>query len=367
MNTSHSNATKPAGAARMADVAERAGVSVATVSRALGGGTGKRTSKTYRAILQAAREVGYKVDALATRSLLENVACITVGMHHEGDGSFDGDMGYTPAGFFGRFIYGVERGAQRYEAHLGLFNLDRGPDLESQIRHIVQKKHINGLVLIVTDDLRGLRIPTDLCPTVYLNSSPTLEMENLDTVAADDVCGVQMAVKRLVELGHRRIAFWKAVPTDSHQQCRLEGYRNQMLAMGLGYERVYHEEKDEYPDLPFLERMAISFEHQYLKDGEKPTAIVAGNDVFAFVLIRLATQHGIRIPQDLSLFGFDNIEAGAHTCPSLSTVVLNMEAMGYEAVRMLARRLEEPAGPCCRVILPAKLVERESTGDAGNC
>ncbi len=351
------------GTARLVDIAEKAGVSVATVSRALSNGASKRTD-TYRSILQAAKEVGYKIEASHTQPLLENVACITIGVHREGDGSFDSDMGYTPAGFFGRFIYGVERGSQKYDAHLGLFNLVRSPDLEGQIRNIVQKKKINGIVLIVTDDLGDVTIPADLCPMVYLNSSPILEMENLDTVASDDVCGIQMVVKRLVELGHRKIAFWKAVPTGFHQQCRLEGYRNQMLAMGLTYERVYFEEKEKYPDMSFLERMGISFQHQYLQDEDKPTAIITGNDIFAYVLIRLATQHGIRIPQEMSLFGFDNIDASAHTCPSLSSVVLNMEAMGYEAVRLLIRRLEEPASPCCRVILPARLVERESIGPA---
>jgi DNA-binding LacI/PurR family transcriptional regulator len=360
----YGNGVKTVSAARLVDIAEKAGVSVATVSRALSNGRPKGTAKTYHAVIQAARDVGYKVDTHESRPLLENAACITVGMHREGDGSFDCDMGYTPAGFFGRFIYGVERGTQRYEAHLGLFNLNRSPDLEGQIRQIVQKKQINGIVLIVSDDLGELTLPADLCPIVYLNSSPILEIENLDTVASDDVCGVQMVVKRLVELGHRKIAFWKAVPTGSHQQCRLEGYRNQTLAMGLKYERVYYEEKENYPDLPFLERMAISFQHQYLQDKDKPTAIITGNDIFAYVLIRLAVQHGIRIPQDLSLFGFDNIDASAHTCPSLSSVVLNMEGMGYEAVRMLVRRLEEPSSPCCRVILPAKLVERESIGTA---
>ncbi len=350
------------GTARLADVAKKAGVSVATVSRALSSTRPKRTS-TYRSILQAAKEVGYRLEAVHTQPLLENVACITVGMHREADGSFDSDMGYTPAGFFGRFIYGVERGSQGYEAHLGLFNLSRSPDIEGQMRHIVQKNRINGIVLIIADDLWDLKVPADLCPIVYLNSPPTQEMESLDTVASDDVCGVQMVVKRLAELGHRKIAFWKAVPTGAHQLCRLEGYRSQMRAMGLEYERVYFEEKEKYPDLPFLERMAISFEHQYLQDEDRPTAIIAGNDIFAYVLIRLAAQHGIRIPQDLSLFGFDNIDASAHTCPSLSSVVLNMEAMGYEAVRLLARRLEEPSSPCCRLILPARLVERESTGE----
>ncbi len=348
--------------ARLVDIAEKAGVSIATVSRALNKRAPKRTSKTYHAILQAARDVGYKVGTLDSRSVLENVACITVGLHHEGDGSFDYDMGYSPAGFFGRFIYGVERASQRCDAHMGLFNLDRTADLEDQIREIVKKKNISGMVLIAGGDLEGLKFPVDLCPVVYLNSAPVMEWENLDTVAADDVCGVQRVVKRLVELGHRKIAFWKAVPADTHQQCRLEGYRNQMLASGLNYERIYCEEKERYPDLSFLKRMELSFQHQYLQDADRPTAIITGNDIFAYVLIRLATQNGIRIPQDLSLFGFDNIDASAHTCPSLSSVVLNMDAMGYEAVQMLLRRLREPASPCCRLILPARLVERESIG-----
>jgi LacI family transcriptional regulator len=347
--------------ARLADIAEKAGVSVATVSRALSGGPSKRTH-TYRSILQAAKEVGYKVDASRTRPLLENIACITVGLHREGDGSFDSDIGYTPAGFFGRFIYGVERGVKRYDAHLGLFNLDRGPDLAEQIRHIVQKNKINGIVITVKGDMQDLTIPTDLCPVVALNTSPTLEKDNIDSVAADDVCGIQMVVKRLVELGHRKIAFWKTVPTDSHHQCRWEGYRNQIRTMGLDYERVYFEEKEKYPDMPFLQRMELSFQHQYLSDKDRPTAIIMGSDVFAHVLIRLARQHNIRIPQDLSLFGFDNIDASAHTFPSLSSVVLNMESMGFEAIRLLVRRLEDPESPCCRVVLPAKLVERESIG-----
>lgn len=347
--------------ARLADVAERVGVSVATVSRALNGGATKR-SGNYQAILQAARDVGYRTDAIDTEPLLENVACVTVGVHREGDGSFDSDMGYTPAGFFGRFIYGVERGAKRYDAHMGLFNLDRGPDLERRIRQVVEKGRFNGIILMIGDSQGDVVLPNDLCPVVYLNSSPTLEMENLDTVAADDVCGVQMVVKRLAELGHRKIAFWKAVPTDAHHQCRLDGYRNQMLAMGLNYERVYCEEKQAYPEMSFVQRMALSFEHQYLNDPDRPTAIIAGSDIFSLVLIRLAMQHGIRIPQDLSLYGFDNIDASAHTCPSLSSVVLNMESMGYEAVRMLARRLEEPNSPCCRLVLPARLIDRESVG-----
>ena len=279
--------------ARLVDIAERAGVSIATVSRALSKRAPKRASKTYHTILQAARDVGYKVDTLDSRSVLENVACITVGLHHERDGSFDYDMGYSLAGFFGRFIYGVERAAQRCDAHMGLFNLDRTADLEDQIRQIVKKKNISGMVLIAGGDLEDLRLPVDLCPVVYLNSAPVMELEDIDTVAADDVCGVQRVVKRLVELGHKKIAFWKAFPADAHQQCRLEGYRNQMLASGLKYERVYFEEKENYPDMPFLQRMERSFQHQYLQDEDKPTAIITGNDIFAYVLIRDSYSAGV--------------------------------------------------------------------------
>ena len=181
------------------------------------------------------------------------------------------------------------------------------------------------------------------------------------TVASHNFEGAVLATRHLIELGHRRIGFLAGRPDLESARRREDGYRRALEEAGIAFD----------PTLihvgGFTEETAVVPARALLSLAPRPTAIFAANDLSALQVLRTATDFGLRVPDDLSLVGFDNIPESALCDPPLTTVDQSIQDLGAEAVRILVELIDQPGRrdpASIHVTLPTELVVRRSTRPA---
>jgi LacI family transcriptional regulator len=156
-------------------------------------------------------------------------------------------------------------------------------------------------------------------------------------------------------LRHRRIGFITGTMDLGCSRDRLEGYRSALQDGGLPIDPQLIHEGD------FWQPSGFTAAHSLLALPEPPTAIFASNDVMAFGVMEAVRDRGLRIPEDISIVGFDNIPQAEHVSPQLTTIEQPLADMGREAAHMLLAMIQDPECPYHRVELPTSLVVRAST------
>jgi len=345
---------------KLTDIADKAGVSIATVSRVIRKGY-TDTSPSGQKVLQLVKEMGYQPNRIRKPKGMGN---FLFAMVKKSEGGTIEDSVYTVSSFYGLFVYSVEKEIRKLQGTLTVCNADKDvEDVAVWIRQMVRDSSSRGaIVLNGSLTRRDIDIIRASCPIVLINAVPGVT--DVDSITPDNEGGIRQVVRRLVELGHRRIAFWadrdRVGRIVDHCITRLRGYQSGMEEAGLTYNRIYSEEVG---DKPFAERMERGFQ-AFLEDPERPTAIVCAGDSFAYDVLRMAQKHGIDVPRQLSIFGFDDTEFSAHSHPKLSTVNIRRDWMSREAVRILTSRLSGSECPPCQVTIQANVVERETSGPA---
>lgn len=189
-------------------------------------------------------------------------------------------------------------------------------------------------------------------PVVAIDSFPVMDRANV--ISIDDLRGGQMATEHLRDLGHERIGFIYAADDRPSIKNRMDGYNQAM--------------KD--ADLPICAYScdALTFEAGYsraldvLDKKKRPTALICANDEIAAGCLRAARRLGLKVPDDLSVIGFDNIAMSNYTDPALTTISADKEGMGAHAVLRLIDLVKNKGASRIQEILPVELVVRESTG-----
>ena len=230
--------------------------------------------------------------------------------------------------------------------------LTRAKEPTGEISRAVTENWVDGVILANTalPDVAEYRDEIPL-PTVVVNHHANA----LSSVSCDDQKAAQTAVEHLVRLGHRRIAYvYVSKHPSGHRHssiaARLKGYRSACRQRGL----VPHE----YPDgAPSLEKDIVRLRHS----SERPTAILCYSDHDSLAVFNVLARRGIRVPDEVSIMGFDD----SHVCECafvpLSTMKIPFKEMGRHACRLLEERIENPALPLEHVVLDARLIERAST------
>jgi DNA-binding LacI/PurR family transcriptional regulator len=351
---------KEAGTAvKLTDIADKAGVSIATVSRVIRKGQSDN-SPSCQKVLQVVKELGYEPNRIRKHKGIGNILFVTKGIYQEDDCE---DSAYSFSSFYGLFLYSAEKEIRKFHGTLTVCHAEKNiTDIGPWIRQAVRDSNCRGIIIQAGNfDRTSIDIFRKSAPVVLLNAvQGTLD---LDSVCPDDEGGIRMVVNRLVELGHRRIAFWADWDSSGrvvdHCIMRLRGYRSGLEEAGLTYSRIYGEEVS---DLSFSDRMERGFQ-TFLKDSERPTAIICCGDDFAYRVLGMAQKNGIKVPLDLSIFGFDDSDFSTHFHPQLSTVNIQRMWMSEEAVRLIVRRLSDDKDyPPCQVVIQAQIVERETSG-----
>lgn len=294
---------------KMADVAARAGVSVATVSKVVNGryGVAKETIETVNAVIE---EMGYvgNLSASSLRSHQTNVLGILI-------------ASFEP--YSTELIKGCAlstRGTQ-YEllAHAG--GETQGWERRSLAR--MGGTLMDGAV-VVTPTVMD---PNNVVPVVAID--PHYGPNYVPTIDADSYGGAVSATELLLSLGHRRIAFMGGRTELDSSREREKGFRDAMKAAGVGVDPSLVCESRYDPDI------ATRKAYELLSRHDRPTAIFCANDVTAMRTTAVAREMGLRIPEDVSVVGFDDIPEASLNDPPLTTVRQPLGEMGREAMAML--------------------------------
>jgi len=341
-NTPMDGTSLPRPVVTLRDVAQRAGVSMATVSLVVNEKTESRVSEaTRQRVLQAVNELGYRTNALA-KSLVR------------GSSSFIGivsdAIATTP--FAGKIIRGAQEEARRHGYVLLVADTDADPDATEEAIQMMIDHRASG-VLFSTWYHREVDPPAALegVPTVFVNCLS--RAPGSCSVIPDEVRGGETATSLLIDRGHRRIAFINSTEDAPSTVGRLEGYRLALRAADIEIDdallfTAFPEQEGGYDAAGELLELA-----------DRPTAVFCYNDRVAMGLYERVKEAGLRIPDDLAVIGFDDQEViAAHLRPALSSVALPQYDIGVLGVRALLDRLAGGGGETVqRVFCPPVLRE----------
>jgi LacI family transcriptional regulator len=342
--------------ATIGDVARRAGVSTATVSRVLAG-QGRARPETRERVLVAARELGYRPSGVA-RSLRQR-ATRTIGLI----------VTDIENPFFPQLVRAVEDAARDLGYAILLCNADDDPERESGYLDLLVDRWVDGIV-IAASSLGGRHrewLADAPLPIVLVNSSE--EALGLSTIASDNATGAAAAAGHLLSLGHRRFGVLTPPPRNVDGPARLEGARLALAEGGVAADAV----TVAVGSAGVAGGQAATAE--ILAADPAVTAIVAYNDLMAIGAMRAVRAAGRAVPSGVSVVGFDDVDLAAYVDPPLTTIAQATSEMGRWAVTRLAEELAARAAiradgngheplAAAHVVLPVSLRVRESTGPA---
>jgi len=324
------------------DVARQAGVGVGTVSRVLNNSP-LVSEVTRRKVLAVIAELDYRPSPVA-RSLSSG-RTRTIGVI---------------AAFFTRPAFveklrGVEAVLAQSQYDLVLFNVETPAQRDEYFRSVPRRERVDGLIVISLppDDHDVTRFRQAGIPILLVDTRHPA----LSHVVIDDVAGGRMATQHLIDLGHRRIAFVGDVVNTpfrfTSSRDRYQGYCEALAQAGIPVRSEY------YKQGPHGRHVAHRLTEELLALPDPPTAIFAASDTQAMGVMEAARAAGFRVPEDLSIVGYDDIEVAPYL--GLTTVHQPMYQMGMRGVELLLEVVEEPKdGPVVEV-LPVELVVRSST------
>ena len=320
------------------DVAKAAGVSYATVSRALSGSP-QIGSDTRERIIKLCDEMGYTTNYVARSMVMKKTDLIGLVVP-----SIDNQ-------FMSELAYYAEMSARSHGYNIMLCN--SGPDLkqEKTVVKLLLGRQVDGILIVPQSPktYENIRAYTDQVPTVFL--SENLRDQPQSYVAADNSRGTYIGTKYLYELGHRDILYFGRRHTTTHQ-LRAEGYMKSCQELGLK-QRFFNSE---------FSRSSVDNGYQMAKElFANPidyTAIFASTDSNALGILKAADEMHIDIPSRLSLIGFDNITATGMPRIELTTIEQPKREMAVQAVDMLRDKIENGTQGYVHQILLPTLIKR---------
>lgn len=331
----------------MRDVAKRAGVSKSTVSHVINE-TRFVSYETKQRVLQAIEELDYRPSKVA-RSLTSR-RTHTVGL-------LISDVGNP---FYHQVILGVEDVALKHDYSVFLFNASY--DLERSMKYVVSMidRQVDGALFMssrLTKDLIAALVKHQI-PAVVLDWVD-VQMEGIGTLTFEFEHGIRQAVEHLLELGHTCLAHVSGPLDLWTSRARRDIFLQVLAEHGISPEQVTVVEAN--LDIDGGRRALRRLMHA----KPVPTAIFAANDLTALGIVWEARQLGLRVPDDLSVIGLDNIELAAQITPGLTTVALPRYEIGARAMHMLLHLIEQPDGATPDTwhdVISTHLVTRASTG-----
>ncbi|EOQ38228.1 LacI family DNA-binding transcriptional regulator [Butyricicoccus pullicaecorum] len=327
------------------DIARIAGVSYATISRALSGSS-EVSEQTRKRILEICKQEGYRTNALA-RSLTcskTNVIGLVVP-----------DI-TNP--FYAELALEIETFARQMHYNVMLCNSIHYENNIGELMDFLISHQVDGIILGSSrNEARAcLHEYHKTIPSVLLGASISDEDEYcVNAVSVDNRAGGRMAAEYLLELGHRDITYLGFRPSSITHQLRYHGFLRAMEQRGLTLNVI------ENPENSSSLQAGYQLGKQLFAQGLTCTAIFAATDSLALGVIQAADEFNIRIPEDVSLLGFDNISYAALPKITLSTIDQRKSALAESAVRLLVSLIEQPSndGYAHHMIRPA-LIERHS-------
>jgi LacI family transcriptional regulator len=324
------------------DVAEYAGVGVGTVSRVLNENPSV-SDATRRKVLAAIEALNYTPNPIARRLSLRKTLAIAVIVPF-----------FTRPAFTER-LRGVEYALAESEYDLILFNVETTTKRNAYFQDVPRRERFDGL-LIVSLSPRNGEVEHFLqagVPTVLVDA----RHPGMNRVVIDDVAGGRLATQHLIELGHRKIGFVSDYLENPFNfissRDRYEGYRQALTEAGISLRAEYHRQGQHGRE------RARQMASDLLALPDPPTAIFAASDTQAFGVLEAAENTGLRVPEDVSVIGYDDIEIAEYL--HLTTIRQPLFILGAKGVELLLDAIANPPPVPRRVLLPVELVIRGTT------
>ena len=320
-------------------VAERAGVSIASVSRVLNGQPASQgVTERVRA---AAQELGYVPDATARSLKVGKTEQIALAVADVGNPVYVGMM------------HEISRVVTKAGYRLVLSSTGANPKDQIDLLVGLNRGFADGLILspLRAPEELGAQLKASRFPIVIIGAVPP--GVELDNVRADSVAGMALAVDHLAEKGRTDIAFVNGPVDTTPGAARRNGYLTALKALGTK---------------PGTQVSARDFTYQAglkaaaaLLDKETPDAIVCANDLLAIAALNVATRRGLRIPDDIAIVGMDDTDIADLANPPITSVNLGATKRARTAAKLLLRRLDKPDAPLRSVVIEPTLTVRESS------
>jgi LacI family transcriptional regulator len=334
------------------DIAKALGISPATVSRALKNDS-RITVKVRERVTSTARKLGYRPNLLARGLVSSRTHAI---------GYMVDNLSWS---FFSELAERVQITAEEFAFSTYIYSCLKSPQKEREGIDGFLSRGVDGLLVSATESPENVGVYRELSqanfPIVIFNDLPELEV---DSVVTDNYEGATKAMRHLYELGHRAIMFIGPKENTTFKIQRLAGYRDffQRNRLPIRDEFVHCEEDDPMYGYRVIMKVMCA--------KRKPTAVFVHNDTLAMGVYRAVHEMGLRIPDDLAVIGYDNLDSCQFMYPPLTTVEIPIRHLARAGVELLMKRISEtkkkPSGQEShrihqKIALTPRLIIRQST------
>ncbi|MFP5113893.1 LacI family DNA-binding transcriptional regulator [Bacillaceae bacterium C204] len=328
----------------MQDIADQLNISKNSVSQALSGKPGV-SEETRRLVQNTADELGYSYSNSRNQKQVEkktqkNIALIA------------SDYAFSLKSFFGEIYLSIEKELRVRGMNLFIEPIDSISIENLTLPSLLTNHNIDGVLILshISTDYTAKIISTGI-PTVLIDHhEPSLQS---DSVLTNNRFGAFTAVEHLIRLGHQDIAFVGDVDISPSYQERLEGYLLALRRYGIKPKEslILTNAKEHLNEI-----------NLFIDDLEdQPSAWFCVNDGLGFLVTSVLQQRGLMIPEDVSVCSFDNGQLSQISTPRITTMDIDLNYFGKKAVEQLCWRMENKEEPIQEILLPTKLIIREST------
>jgi LacI family transcriptional regulator len=329
------------------DVAKKANVSIATVSLVVHNHS-RISEETKLRVNDAIKKLNYHPSRSA-RGLVSrktgNIGFILTNDHF---------LRTEP--FYTHIFIGTEFEARENELYVLLATVNSNFSENDTLPRFILDRSVDGIIIagkippILLDKLSHYNLPI-----VFIDYLP--ENKKYPGVLVDNICGGKLATEHLIELGHKNIAFVGGDVEHPSIKDRLNGYKEALTEAKISYNSNIVEVKEEYPG----RINGYNAAKKLLSYGNNMTAVFACNDAMAIGFIQYLREKGLKVPQDISVIGFDDVVPENSFEPALSTVKISKMEMGVEAMKLMSSILKGQTSGNKKILVPVELVIRKST------
>ncbi|MBL8099895.1 MAG: LacI family DNA-binding transcriptional regulator [Anaerolineales bacterium] len=322
------------------DVAKLSGVSIATISRVLNS-PDKVNAETHKKVMNAIDRLGFVPKAEARARAMQGTGRIGV---------------LTPfftAPSFVQRLRGVASSLSKANYELVIYPVDSLDHLQGHLSSIPLMKNVDGLIImsLAIEDIDAKRLSASGMETVLIE----YKHRGMNSILIDDEHGGNLVAEYLIKKGHKAFAFLGDIePPEKFSihpvRSRLKGFKQTLHDAGLSLP------KSNIHSAPYTQKESREAALELLQLSKPPTAIFAASDFQALAVMKIARQLGIKIPDDVAVVGFDDIDVAEHV--DLTTISQHLDESGRLAAEILLSRINEGGRPLQHVNLPLNLIER---------
>jgi|YelNatPaOPRAMG01_1025707.scaffolds.fasta_scaffold07711_9 DNA-binding LacI/PurR family transcriptional regulator len=327
---------------KLRDIAEKAGVSIATASRVING-AGNVSEEIKKRVLKVTEELGYRPNAIARSLATRKTGNIGVLISKV--------INPLPLDPFYSVIFQSIENTLKEEGYNVVFSAVSN---DNDRYRILSENKVDGFILL------GCEIEKELIISLKKENFPIVLVDNhideikVDSVVIDNEDGAKELVEHLITLGHTKIGYICETLNNLSFYERFLGYRKALEKYNIEYSPKFIQEGGRGAQGGYMGMLKL------LEGSELPTAIFAGNDTTAIGVMKAAIEKGLKVPENIAIAGFDGLEIYSHIHPSLTTMRVYKRGMGKIAARLLIETIKEPLRPTLRCVVSTSLIRGES-------